>query len=207
VFKDQREWSEGQACSAFPPEKTRVPSLPSQIAGAADLPTLDRKLELLALHHLGIINPEEIRVQNRLQHARNHRNRINLVMRLRHIPIDPVRNVQGAIDSQGEEVMRRDGLGLSRALQHEELGQNGNALKPDGEGPAKLENGVAHGEEDGEHAGKEEEELDAEGIEVGVVGGLVPGRHQVDDVALRRDEEDFEDEVVRRRRPREVCGR
>lgn len=97
--------------------------------------------------------------------------------------------------------MGRDGLGLAGALQHKQLREDGHRLEPDGKGPQDLGRRVLDGEEDREHGSAGEEVLDAEGVEVGGVGGLVGVGHEVDDVTLRADEEDLEDEVV------EVVGR
>lgn len=47
--------------------------------------------------------------------------------------------------------------------------------------------------------------MDAEGIDIGVVRGLVGICHEVDDVALRADEENFEDEVVDAVCLEEIC--
>jgi hypothetical protein len=52
------------------------------------------------------------------------------------------------------------------------------------------------GEKDGQDSCSSEEVLDSEGIDVGIVGGLVGVGHEVDDVALRAKEKDLEDEVV-----------
>ena len=100
--------------------------------------------------------------------------------------------------------MRSNGLRFTGPLQHKQLRQDGDALKPDAEGPGDFEEGVLHGEEDGQDEGEAEEEFNAEGVEVGVVGRLVGARHQVDNVALRGDEEDFKDEVVGGSGPGEV---
>ena len=102
--------------------------------------------------------------------------------------------------------MRGNGLCFTGPLQHEQLRQNGDALEPNAEGPGDFEEGVLHGEEDGQDKGEAEKEFYAEGVEVGVVCWLVGARHQVDDVALRGDEEDFEDEVVGGSGPGEVWG-
>lgn len=89
-----------------------------------------------------------------------------------------------------------DCLGLAGTLEHKQLGENGDRLEPDGEGPGDLGEAVFVGEDDGKNSGAGEEVLDTEGIGVGVVGGLVGVRHQVEDVSLGAEEEDLEDEVV-----------
>ena len=92
--------------------------------------------------------------------------------------------------------MRRDGLSLSSALKHEQLRKNCDRLEPDGESPENLGNGVLVGEENSENTGASEQVLDLEGIDVGIVGGLVGVGHEVDDVSLGTDEHDLEEQVV-----------
>lgn len=123
------------------------------------------------------------------------------------VAVDPVGNVEGAVAAEGKEVVGGDGLGLAGALEHEELGQDGDGLEPDGKGPENLQGGVLGGEEDGEDGGAGEEVLDAKGVGVGIVGGLVGVGHEVDDVALGANEEDLEDEVVDAVGVEEICRR
>jgi hypothetical protein len=87
---------------------------------------------------LRIVNIEEIRVQDRLDDACNHGNWVEEARYLPEIPIDPIGDIHGAVRAQSEEVVRRDGLGLAGALQHEELRQDSDRLEPDGEGPEDL---------------------------------------------------------------------
>ena len=84
-------------------------------------------------------------------------------------PVDPVRNVQSPVKAERSEVVGGDGLRLAGSLEHEQLGQDGYALEPDGEGPGELEGGVAVGEEEGEDGDGGEEVGEAEGVERGVV--------------------------------------
>lgn len=105
--------------------------------------------------------------------------------------------------------MRRNRLRAARALQHEQLRQDRDALEPDAEGPQHFRRDVLVGEEDGEDGGAAEEVLDFEGVLVGVVGGLVVVEHQPDDVGLGGDEDDFEGGVpegVGGVCPEEICG-
>lgn len=164
------------------------------------------QLELGALEHLVVVDPEEVAVKNRLDDTRDNRDIVNVPLGLRRVPVDPVGDVQRAVHAQREQVVRRDGLGLAGALQHEELREDGDGLEPDGEGPEDLGGAVRVGEEDGEHGGAGEEVLHAECVRVGVLRRPVRVRHQVDDVALGADEEDLEDEVVGRLGPEDVCS-
>ncbi len=88
--------------------------------------------------------------------------------------------------------MRRDSIGLAGALQHEELREDGDGFEPDRKGPQHLGELVAVGEEDGEDGAAAEEVLDFEGVNVGVVRGLVVVEHEEDDVGLGGEEEDLE---------------
>lgn len=117
-------------------------------------------------------------------------------MPTRPVPPDPVGNVQRAVDSQRCNVVHRDSVCLARALQHEQLRQDGHALKPDAEAPEDLARVVFRREEGAQDEGTEEEVLNAEGVEGGGLSGFVGRHHQVERVARGGDEEDLEDAVV-----------
>lgn len=112
------------------------------------------------------------------------------------VSVDPVGDVEGTVGAEREEVVGGDGLGLARSLQHEKLGENRNRFEPDGKGPKNLGGDVFVGKDDGKSGRSGEEVLDLEGINVGVVGRLVGVGHEVDDVSLGTEEENFEKEVV-----------
>jgi hypothetical protein len=169
-------------------------------------PSLDGKLKLLALEDLGVVDVEKVAVENSLQDAGNDGNPLGLVVGLGGVAVDPVGDVEEAVDAKGEEVVGGDGLGLASALEHEELGEDGDGFEPDGKGPEDLVEGVLLGPDDGKDGGSTEEVVDLEGVGVGVGGGLVGVGHEVDDVALGADEHDFEKEVVEARRAEDVYG-
>lgn len=121
------------------------------------------------------------------------------------VAVDPVGDVEGAVESEGKEVVSRNGFCLASALQHKQLREDGHRLEPDGEGPHDLGGRVVVGEGDGEDGGTAKEVLHSEGIDVDIVGGLVGVGHEVDDVALGADEEDLEDEVVDAVGRKEIC--
>ena len=116
--------------------------LPPQLAGESlhqtshSSPSLNRQIKPLPLQHLGIINPKEITIQHRLHQARDPRDRVHIT--LGPVPVDPVRDVQRAVQPQREQIVRRDRFGLAGPLQHEELGQDGDGFEPDAEGPEDL---------------------------------------------------------------------
>lgn len=176
------------------------------LVGFAQCRALDGELELLALEDLVVVNVEKVAVQNGLDETGDDSNPVSLVVGLNGIAVDPVGDVESAVDAESEEVVRGDSLGLAGALKHEELGQDGDGLEPDGEGPKDLGDAIGVGEDDGQDGGSGEQVLDLEGIDVGIVGGLVCVCHEVDDVALGADEHDLEDKVVERVRREEICG-
>lgn len=96
---------------------------------------LDRQLKLLALEDLVVINVEKVAVQNGLDDAGDNGDPVNLMLGLGDVAVDPVGNIKGAVDSESEQVVGRDGLGLARALQHEQLRENGHGFQPNGKGP------------------------------------------------------------------------
>lgn len=82
---------------------------------------------------LGIVNPEKIRVENRLDHAGEPRDRIDIA--LCKVSIQPIGYVQRPIKPQREQIVRRDRFGFARSLQHEQLGENGDGFQPYRESP------------------------------------------------------------------------
>ena len=57
---------------------------------------------------------------------------------IEYVAVYPVGDVQSSVCAKGKEVMGSDCLCLSSPLQHEELGQDGDGLEEDGEGPEDL---------------------------------------------------------------------
>jgi hypothetical protein len=158
--------------------------------------SLDRELELLALEDLGVVHVEEVAVQDGLNNTGNNGDGVDLVVCLGKVSVDPVRDVKSAVATEGEEVVGGDSLGLTSSLKHEELRKDSHRLEPDGEGPQNLRKGVVVREDDGEDSSSSEEVLDAESVDIRIVGRLVGVGHEVDNVTLRTKEEDLEDEVV-----------
>lgn len=150
----------------------------------------------MALPHLLVVYPEEVTVQNRLDDTRHDGDVVDAVIGLGEVSPDPVGNVEGAVQSQSEQVVCCDRLGLTGALQHEQLRKDSNRFEPDAEGPEDLPHGELIGENDRHHEGAAEEVLHAESVDIGIVGRLVSRGHQVDDVALGANKEDLKDDVV-----------
>lgn len=145
---------------------------------------LDRQLEFLALEDLVVVNVEKVAVENRLDNSGDNGNPIHLMLGLGDVAVDPVGDIEGAVDSESEQIVGRDGLGLARALQHKQLRENGHRLEPNGKGPQDLGRGVVVGNNEGESGGGAEEVPHAECVGVDVVCRLVGVGHEVDDVAL-----------------------
>jgi len=68
-----------------------------------------------------------------------------------------------------------DGLCLACALEHEELGEDGDGFEEDGEGPEDLGEGEGVVEDESEDEGGAEEEFDFECVDRGVVCWPVGG--------------------------------
>ena len=96
--------------------------------------TLSRRLTF------GNIEVEEVAVEHGLYASGNHSNQVEEALEV--VAVDPVQDVQGTVWTQGKEIMRRDGLGLSGLADHKQLGQDGNGLQVDGECPQDLEAGM-----------------------------------------------------------------
>lgn len=113
---------------------------------------LDRELEALALQNsvrglvklhtgfraaavnsLGIVDPEEVAVQNSLNNSCQQGTWLQPA--LCRIPPDPIRNIQRSIHAEGKQIVSCDCFGLASPLKHEELGQDGHRLQPDTESP------------------------------------------------------------------------
>lgn len=79
---------------------------------------------------------EEIAVKDRLHHSRDDGDLVEEAFCV--IAPHPVCDVEGAVEPQEEQVVGRDGLGLARFGDHEELRHYGHRLQEDGEGPQDL---------------------------------------------------------------------
>lgn len=87
---------------------------------------------------LSIVDVEEVRVQDGLNHAGNYGNRIIKLGNVIDVSVNPIGNVQRPICTERKEVVSSDRLRFTSSLQHEELRKYSDRLKPDGEGPKYL---------------------------------------------------------------------
>ena len=85
---------------------------------------------------LGIINPEEVRIQHSLYDASYPRDLID--MALCKVSIKPVRDIQSPVYTQRKDVMRCYRFSFPGPLKHEELWKNRDRLKPYRERPQDL---------------------------------------------------------------------
>lgn len=84
---------------------------------------------------LGVVDPEEVRVEDSLDNACDNGDRVVETGHLSEIPVEPVGDVQSTISPKRKKIMGGDGLCLASSLQHEELRENGDRLQPDRKGP------------------------------------------------------------------------
>lgn len=84
-------------------------------------------------------------------------------------PIYPVRDVQSTVCAQRGEVVRRDCFCFARALEDEELREDGNGFEEDGEGPGYFCDAVGVVEEESEDEGGADEVLYTEGVDGRVI--------------------------------------
>jgi len=91
-----------------------------------------------------------------------------------------------------------DGLCLAGLAHHEQLGQDCDGLKVDGEGPEDLHGGELVVQHQSQQRHRGNQELDPEGVVIAVVGCLELDVHQVDGGGRRGDEEDLHTGIVQR---------
>ena len=156
--------------------------------------SLDWKRKLLSLHNLGIVNPEEITVQHRLQHTGH--NSQPLHSSFSRVPPNPVWNIQRTVCSQRSDIVHGNCIRLSSPLQHEQLWQNSDRFQPDRESPWELEECVFVRRQDGHDGGESEEVWHAEGVKWRGGGRTICRRHLVEGVAGGGEEEELEDGVI-----------
>lgn len=68
--------------------------------------------------------------------------------------------------------MSGDGLSLAGLADHEQLGEDGNALQVDAEGPQDLKRGELVVDKEGKTTNRHDKKLSAEGVVIAVIGGL-----------------------------------
>jgi len=166
---------------------------------------------------LGIINPEEVRVQDCLYDAGHPRDLINVT--ICEVSIKPVRDIQCPVHTECEDVVRRDSFSFSGPLKHEELGENRNRLEPYRKRPhdlypviipflcweqwmSNLREGVLVRKEYRNDSTPSQKILHLECVDARVVGWLIVSDHQVYRVCRGAEKEKLEGSV-----PCRVCER
>lgn len=130
----------------------------------------------------------------------------------RHVPVDPVEDVQSAVGTKGEDVMRCDRLRLARALQQEHLRQYRDRLQEDTVGPEHLIHGEVDVKQERKHCRNPEEQVKTNGVNVHLVARTawlaswgrcgrvrhvpVAELHQVEDIQAAPNEEELHRDQV-----------
>ena len=84
------------------------------------------------------------------------------------VAINPVENVESAVQGHGQSVVDDVGLGLSRLDDHHKLGDQGDTLQVDGEGPEDLHRAELMVNDEGQEETGDHQKLDAEGVTITV---------------------------------------
>jgi len=134
--------------------------------------------ELLALEDLGDVQVEEVAVQNGLDDAGHDGDEVEEALAV--VAVDPVEEVQAAVQAKSEQVVGGDGLCLASFADHEELGKDGDWFQVDGESPQDLESAELVVDQEGETADGNNKKLRPESVVVTVVGGLELNVNKID---------------------------
>jgi len=152
------------------------------------------KNQRFALEDLCDIEIEEVAVEDSLNTASHDRD--GIVGSFVDVSVDPVDDVEGAVGSQSEQIVRRYRFSFPGFRHHEQLGKNRNRLQVDREGPKNLHDGKLVVENQSENGDGGQDEFDPETVVVTVVGRFELEIHQVDCGSCRSYEEAFHDGVV-----------
>ena len=98
------------------------PSTPTTIS-------LGWKHDLLAGHHFGHVQVEEVAVKHGLDDTGH--NSDDVIEAFEVVAVDPVEDVERAVGAKSEEVVGGDGLSLSGLGHHEQLGEDRDTLEID----------------------------------------------------------------------------
>ena len=132
--------------------------------------SLGGQLEFLALENLRDVQIEEIAVEDGLDTAGDDGD--DVVESLEVVSVDPVEDVEATVGAESEEIVAGDGLSLAGLADHEELGEDSDALQVDGEGPEDLHDTELVVEDQSQEDAGSEQELHSEGVVITVVGRL-----------------------------------
>ena len=109
-------------------------------------------------------------------------------------------DVEAAVQSQEEHIVRSDVLDVLEAVDHEQLGQNGHRLQPDTERPQEVDGVERLVRDDGGEEGSAVEIVVREGVGLAIEAEIVRLLllHEVDGVGGEADEDDLHHEDVER---------
>lgn len=109
-------------------------------------------------------------------------------------------DVEAAVQSQEEHIVRSDVLDVLEAVDHEQLGQNGHRLQPDTERPQEVDGVERLVRDDGGEQGSAVEIVVREGVGLAIEAEIVRLLllHEVDGVGGEADEDDLHNEDVER---------
>ena len=128
------------------------------------------QLQLLTLENLGDVEIEEVAVEDGLNTASNDGDDVKESVVV--VSPDPVEDVEGAVGAESEEIVAGDGLRLASLAHHEQLGQDGDTLQVDGEGPEDLHDTELVVDDQPQQKTRSQEKLNPEGVVVAIIGGL-----------------------------------
>lgn len=114
------------------------------------------------------------------------------------VSVDPIKDVESTVGAQREQVMRRDGFGFACFGNHEELGKDGDGFKVYREGPQHFHDRHTVVDQHRQAGYGDDDEFDAEGVVVGVVGSTKFDENEITGDEGGDDEDAFHDRVVER---------
>lgn len=131
---------------------------------------LSWKLQPFPAQHFSYIQIEEVAIQDGLHNSSHDGDEI--IVRLGHVTIHPVEDVEGAVGSQRKQVMRRDRLRLASLAHHEQLRQDCHRFQVDAECPQNFQQcKVVINQQSQDHRGRQQQ-LDTERIVIMIVRGF-----------------------------------
>lgn len=160
------------------------------------------KDEFLALDAAADVKVKEVAVEEGLDGAKDPDEPCR-VSGLGEGAVDPVADVEGAVEAEAEDVVCGEVLDLAALLEEVDLRDDGDGLEDDREGPEDLHGAVAAGEDEAEDERGRDEVPDDKVVARVVVRGAELLRDEVDRVARAREEHDLQDRVVQREVVRE----
>ena len=111
------------------------------------------------------------------------------------VAVDPVEDVECPVGAECKQVVAGDRLCLAGLRNHEQLGQDGDRLKIDGECPEDFHHGELVVEDHGQDSHGGEKELNPEAVMVAVISGAEFDIHQVHCCRRRDNEEHLHDGI------------